>query len=510
MTITEHLTIEQHSEPAPPALSVVDPRPVNLRVRLTVFDLVAIVLAWVPVMFLGDVHQRSVLDGLFLTTVAVTLGMWLLHMNELYLARVSSVRSIELSRLLRVTGLEIGGMLIALRVYHTDTRVREVVMGAIVMLCMLVIARSAYRAWVSAGRRSGRFVRDVLLVGTNNEAAELAQLLEEHPETGFRIAGVVGDRLEAMSHQYLIDRWKGEAADAPAILWGTDVNGVVIVVGALETEELNELVRELQARKVHMHLSNGVRGINYRRLRAAPIAHEPLFYVEQPELRRHQQVAKRFMDLLVTCLTLVPALPIMAIIAAAIWFGDRGPILFKQVRVGKDGKEFKVWKFRTMVVDAEARLRELQATNERSGPLFKMEHDPRITRVGRLLRETSLDELPQLFNVLRGEMSLVGPRPALPAEVAQFDQRLLERTKVLPGITGLWQSEARDNPSFHAYRRLDLFYVDNWSLALDLVIVLATVEQVLTKALRSLRPRRSAATADVEQPHSLAPAKHAA
>ena len=146
----------------------------------------------------------------------------------------------------------------------------------------------------------------MLLVGTNKEAAQLAELLRDHPETGFRIVGVVGDRLEALGHD-LIDLWKGEAADAPAILRGTPVSGVVVVVGALETEELNELVRELQARKIHMHLSNGVRGINYRRLRAAPIAHEPLFYVEQPELRRRQRVAKRVMDLAIAGVMMVVA-----------------------------------------------------------------------------------------------------------------------------------------------------------------------------------------------------------
>jgi lipopolysaccharide/colanic/teichoic acid biosynthesis glycosyltransferase len=186
------------------------------------------------------------------------------------------------------------------------------------------------------------------------------------------------------------------------------------------------------------------------------------------------------------------------VIALMIKLSDKGPVFFKQVRVGLNGEEFKVLKFRTMVVDAEAKLLELQQTNERSGPLFKMDRDPRITRVGRLLRETSLDELPQLFNVFKGEMSLVGPRPALPSEVAQFDQRLLERTKVPPGITGLWQSEARDNPSFTAYRRLDLFYVDNWSVTLDLVILLATAEQVLAKGLRSLRGSRSSAAQEAK------------
>ena len=487
MTITEHPQLSQHDDSDGPVLSVVPaPASVNLRLRLFIFDMAALVLAWLPIFFAGDRHGRTTLQSSVLAAAAITLGMWLLHMNELYLARVSAVRPIELSRLLRVAGLEIGGMLVVLRLYHTDTRIREVVFGSILMLVFLVIARSGYRAWVSAGRRSGRFVRDVLLVGTNKEAAQLAELLKDHPETGFRIVGVVGDRLEALGHD-LIDLWKGEAADAPAILRGTPVSGVVVVVGALETEELNELVRELQARKIHMHLSNGVRGINYRRLRAAPIAHEPLFYVEQPELRRRQRVAKRVMDLAIASVMMVVALPLMGIIALMIKLSDKGPVFFKQIRVGLNGEEFKVLKFRTMVVDAEAKLLELQQTNERSGPLFKMDRDPRITRVGRLLRETSLDELPQLFNVFKGEMSLVGPRPALPSEVAQFDQRLLERTKVPPGITGLWQSEARDNPSFTAYRRLDLFYVDNWSVTLDLVILLATAEQVLAKGLRSLR-----------------------
>jgi lipopolysaccharide/colanic/teichoic acid biosynthesis glycosyltransferase len=132
-------------------------------------------------------------------------------------------------------------------------------------------------------------------------------------------------------------------------------------------------------------------------------------------------------------------------------------------------------------------LADLVGENQRNGPLFKLAHDPRVTRVGRILRATSIDELPQLVNVVRGEMSLVGPRPALASEVAQFDVELLERSSVLPGITGLWQVEARDNPSFHTYRRLDLFYVDNWSVAMDLTILVATLGVVIKQGLRSLR-----------------------
>jgi lipopolysaccharide/colanic/teichoic acid biosynthesis glycosyltransferase len=178
---------------------------------------------------------------------------------------------------------------------------------------------------------------------------------------------------------------------------------------------------------------------------------------------------------------------VLAVSAILIKVRDRGPVFFRQTRVGRDGEPFTVLKLRTMCVDAEARLAEVRALNERHGPLFKMEHDPRVTPVGRILRATSVDELPQLFNVLSGRMSLVGPRPALPDEVAAFDDELLGRLQVRPGITGLWQVEARDNPSFDSYRRLDLFYVDNWSLLLDIVVLIDTVPAVVERGLQVLR-----------------------
>ncbi|MEY2404120.1 MAG: hypothetical protein QOD38_1671, partial [Acidimicrobiaceae bacterium] len=165
---------------------------------------------------------------------------------------------------------------------------------------------------------------------------------------------------------------------------------------------------------------------------------------------------------------------------------DRGPVFFRQTRVGRNGKEIIVHKLRTMTVDAEARREEIQHLNERVGPLFKTEADPRVTRVGAFLRSTSLDEIPQLLDVLRGDMSLVGPRPALPDEVAEFDDELLGRLRVRPGVTGLWQVEARDKPSFDAYRRLDLFYVENWSLLLDLAIVIDTLPAVADRGLRTI------------------------
>ena len=165
----------------------------------------------------------------------------------------------------------------------------------------------------------------------------------------------------------------------------------------------------------------------------------------------------------------------------AIRLDSKGSIFFSQVRVGRDARPFRVLKLRTMVVDAEQQLATLLDKNEADGPLFKIKHDPRITRVGRILRKTSIDELPQLWNVVRGDMSLVGPRPALPHETEAWDSLLIQRLRVKPGITGMWQVQGRSNASFDDYTRLDLYYVDNWSLLIDLAILSKTIPVVLAQ-----------------------------
>jgi lipopolysaccharide/colanic/teichoic acid biosynthesis glycosyltransferase len=223
------------------------------------------------------------------------------------------------------------------------------------------------------------------------------------------------------------------------------------------------------------------------------MAHEPLFYLEPVSLARWQVVTKRALDLVLSGIGLLFAAPVLAACALAIKLTDKGPVFFSQQRVGQDGKPFTILKLRTMVVDAEERLADLVEKNQRDGVLFKLSDDPRVTKIGKLLRATSLDELPQLINVVRGDMSLVGPRPALPIEVAQFDEELLARQRVRPGITGLWQVEARDSASFQAYQRLDLFYVENWSVSLDLAILLSTVQTVGARGIRAFRKRTAPA-----------------
>lgn len=211
--------------------------------------------------------------------------------------------------------------------------------------------------------------------------------------------------------------------------------------------------------------------------------------VTVPRRPRWQRAAKRTIDVVVAAVGLVLSAPVLALSALAIVLHDRGPVIYRQVRVGRHGVPFTMLKLRTMVVGAEDLVVDLRSVSQREGPLFKLARDPRVTRVGRVLRLSSIDELPQLVNVLRGEMSVVGPRPALPTEVALFEPALLARHEVRPGITGLWQVQARDHRSFALYQELDLRYVERWSIALDASVIVLTIGAALRRIVRALPGR---------------------
>lgn len=469
----------------------------RLKTLLMGGDAIALLAAWTIVVSGWSGGFRPWWVTALLPWAMAAIGVWIQHAHSLYLARICNIRLVELSRVMRSAVLIGVAGLAASRVLKITLLGTEVIVGTLLTLLFLIVSRSIYRAWLGSARKAGRYTRDVVLVGTNTEAARLNALLNDHPDTGLRVVGVVGDRIAAVSNG-LGSLWCGPAETAGEVMVGKGANGVIIAAGALATDELNECIRDLQARQAHVHLSSGVQGVDYRRLLPAPLAHEPLLYLEPTDLSHWQLAIKRAQDIAVSGVLLLVASPILILTALAVWLGDRGPVLFKQTRVGKDGRLFKVYKFRSMVVDAEAKLKALEAANERTGPLFKMDRDPRVTRIGHFLRSSSIDELPQLLNVLRGDMSLVGPRPALPSEVARFDDALLNRSKVKPGITGLWQVEARDNPAFSAYRRLDLFYVENWSVTLDLIILLATAEQVVARLVHILRRNKKDTETKVE------------
>jgi exopolysaccharide biosynthesis polyprenyl glycosylphosphotransferase len=440
-----------------------------------------------------DGASGAALTALLVTIVtAIGVAMLAIASQGLYRSRTCAVRAVETVRLGRAVAVATGVALLAAHAMDLSIGLGAAVAAVAVTWFLLSASRGLYGAWLRKLRVQGRFCRHVVVVGTGDEGHELFKLVEQHPELGIRVSGVVGPRHSLAQWDGEVE-WLGEVTDADIAVQAAGANGVIIAVSDINADELNQLTRGLLRDGVHVQLSSGLRGIAGRRLRSVPLAHEPLFYLEPVSLSLWQLRVKRALDLVIASIILLVSLPVLAVAAIAVKLGDGGSVLFRQTRVGQDGAPFSLMKLRTMVPDAEERLVDLTFANEREGgPLFKLTQDPRRTRVGRFLERTSLDELPQLINVLRGDMSLVGPRPALPHEVAQFDEELLGRQRVLPGITGLWQVEGRENPMFDVYRRLDLFYVENWSVGFDLAILMATFQSVLTRLLwRSASPELS-------------------
>lgn len=435
-----------------------------------------------PLLLIAEIGPRTwyqtIGEGLLVTLI----GLWSIRFNGLWTSQVMSVRSIEVSRICRALVILSGVVLVLDRKSSTSIRAANIVVAVALGLVVLVLWRSAYRAYLNAERRRGRFTSRVIVVGTGRQARELRSLFDMHPELGLRLTAVVGSKSDA-GVAGLGHLWAGTYLDARNVLADTDAEMVFLCAAELDSSLVNVLTRDEHARGRTLYVDPGLAGLDHRRMHATAIGHQPLLEMSWTELSGLQLLTKRIFDTLAAAVVLLLAAPVLAVVAILIKLEDRGPIIFRQQRVGRDGQLFEMLKFRTMVVDAEALLATLQQTNERNGPLFKMERDPRITRIGRFLRATSLDELPQLLNVLNGTMSLVGPRPALQSEVAAFPAELNARHDVRPGITGLWQVEARDNPSFDAYLRLDLFYVQNWSLSLDMVLLLGTVEQIVFRPL---------------------------
>jgi exopolysaccharide biosynthesis polyprenyl glycosylphosphotransferase len=456
----------------------------TLGARLRLIDTAALLFAWATAeLIFPSAHGFDLLVTL---AGSIAVSIFFMMRFGLYDSTAVSTRSIEISRIARVcTGALVLAALIHLSLLENEPWELLAAAGAI-MFFALVIGRSVFDSWLRDQRLQGRHCRSEIIVGDGDAAAELCEILGDHPELGHRVLGYIGDPTDTAMRGAEIP-WLGWYDDVERALRISGATGAVVIVGSkMGPVAERRVIEKLRASNVRVRLSLGVLGIASRYFQAAPIAHEALFSLAHWAPSRSQRVCKRAIDLVAGAVLLILTMPVMFVCALAIKLTSPGPILFRQTRIGLQGVPFTVLKLRTMRVDAEQARAELENENLRDGPLFKMRDDPRVTRVGRLLRITSLDELPQLFNVLRGQMSLVGPRPALPEEVAQFDDELLDRLQVKPGITGLWQVDGRDNPAFRLYRRLDRFYALNWSVALDLVILVLTAQQVGARMLRMM------------------------
>jgi exopolysaccharide biosynthesis polyprenyl glycosylphosphotransferase len=356
-----------------------------------------------------------------------------------------------------------------------------VVLALPLALALCLVGRYAARKRLHVLRRRGACLHDVIAVGGEHSVLDLVTRLRLEQHSGMRVVGAClaageGHQLRLLGVPVLggldevvsaVDRF---GADTVAVTSCADI----------DPARLRRLAWELEGTDTDLVVSPGLMEVAGPRLHIRPVPGLPLLHVEEPEFSGARRLVKGAVDQVIAGISLLLLAPLLLAIAAGIRLTCRGPVIFRQTRIGKDGREFTMLKFRTMVVDAEARKADLARHNERAeGLLFKIRQDPRVTPVGRVLRKVSLDELPQLVNVLFGHMSLVGPRPPLPEEVALYEADARRRLLVKPGLTGLWQVSGRSDLTWEEAVRLDLRYVENWSLTLDLMILWKTGGAIL-------------------------------
>jgi exopolysaccharide biosynthesis polyprenyl glycosylphosphotransferase len=416
---------------------------------------------------------------------ALSIPLWpvLYAQQGLYQARHLSRRIEELRRLVNATLM---GMVVlaGISVILQDALSRGWLLAAgLSVVTLMAVEREVVRQVVRHRRAEGKLGRRVVLVGDNSEADELVTMLQQSRELGYHVVGRVSDEApsgaDVLTPSHRLP-YLGATEDILQVVRAVDASSVVVATTGISLDGANRLVRDLTREGIYVELSSAMRDIATRRVTLRPLGRYPVMCVE-PVTNTWRSVAKRAFDIAAASLALLVVSPILLLAALAIRLSSGRGVLFTQTRVGRNGTPFTVYKLRTMVHGAESMLPELMERNEAAGPMFKMADDPRVTRVGKFLRKTSIDELPQLFNVARGDMSLVGPRPALPHEAIQWNDDLRERLRVKPGMTGNWQVNGRFTASMEDYQRLDLYYVDNWSLVTDLVILAKTVPAVLRR-----------------------------
>ena len=347
---------------------------------------------------------------------------------------------------------------------------------------VLVASRLLLRFWLTRLRRRGRNLRHVLIVGTNKRAIRFARILESKPDLGYAVLGFADEPWSGLEHaQSFGYSIVSDARYLDDFLRHTVVDEVVIALPMKSKyQQIHHIVKTCERQGIVVRLASGMFDLKTARTKAEHFEDETVVSVYTGGMDGWPVVLKQVVDIVFAATLLVVLSPLLIAAAIAVKVTSSGPVLFVQERVGISKRRFQLYKFRTMVVDAERRMAELEKFNEARGPVFKLKHDPRVTGVGRFLRKTSIDELPQLLNVVLGDMSLVGPRPLPVRDYNGFDEDWHRRRfSVRPGITCLWQVNGRSNIQFDEWMKLDMEYIDKWSLWLDLKILFKTVPAVL-------------------------------
>lgn len=467
-----------------------------MRRRLAVSDF-SVVLTTV---FAAQVLRFGLDDGapgydpvsyIFLAAILAIAWLVALHVMQSRVPAVLGIGSEEYRRVTTATLSIFGLLAIIAMLLKIDVARGYIAIALPLGLFGLVFSRRLWRLWLVRKRRVGQYCDRTLLIGHRAEVAFVADQIQRRPAAGYKICGAILDENRSASDGPPIPIKTSSGGEVEIVGPLTDVVGTVlgmqatavIVAGNVSNNRhfLKSLGWELEKTRASLVLASRLTDIAGPRIHWRPIDGLPLMSVELPQYSGAKHSLKRFIDILLSGAGLIALSPLFLLVACLVKREDGGPVFFRQARVGVLGDEFVMHKFRSMSVDADSRIAELSSLNEGQGQLFKIRNDPRVTRIGAFLRKYSIDELPQLWDVLRGKMSIVGPRPPLPREVAEYEVHIHRRLNVRPGITGLWQVSGRSDLSWEESVRLDLYYVENWSPAGDMAIMFKTVRAVIAK-----------------------------
>ncbi|WP_235916143.1 sugar transferase [Antrihabitans cavernicola] len=463
-------------------------------IRLQVSDTLVVIsaVALAQMLRFGKIDYDGEVDwalspGIGYTTISVAIA--LLWLGSLALARSRSRGIIgsgpeEYRRITSATMRLFGLIAIVSLLFQVDVARGYLAIALPVGYFGLMLSRQAWRKYAVHMRQQGEYQTTVLVVGARNAARAMTASFARDRNAGYRVVGVCtpGGTADADKNLAVAGDEVPIVGDEHSILEAVQLTGAdTVVVTATEQlghQRIRDLVWQLEPLDVDLVVTPGIVDIAGQRLEIRPVADMPLVHIDKPQYDRAMSFGKHAFDVCFAAVALLLIAPVMIWAALAVRMTSRGPVFYRSERMGIDGKPFKMIKFRSMYEDADRHLDALVRQNQGAGLLFKMRNDPRVTPVGRILRKYSLDELPQFLNVLRGEMSVVGPRPPLRREVDAYDGVVRRRLLVKPGVTGLWQVSGRSDLSWDESVRLDLYYVENWSMLQDLLIIKKTLNAV--------------------------------
>jgi exopolysaccharide biosynthesis polyprenyl glycosylphosphotransferase len=397
--------------------------------------------------------------------------------------RVVGVGTTEYRRIVNASSTTFGLLAIVFLVAGADSSRWFFVVALPLGLLGLVANRWMWRRWLMSQRLYGRALSRVLVVGRLVEVENVARQIDLKVGAAYRVVGAVVQSEDADARPRFLRNMhiSTNMDEVPDLAKSLGVDGVIIAgqpdVGA---DYIQDLAWKLEGSSAELILATSLANVAGPRIHFRPVDGLPLIHVEIPQFDGGKHLVKRLMDVALSGIALIVLSPVFLVIAVLIRLSDDGgTVFFSQDRVGRSGTTFKMYKFRSMVVDAQERLADLAELNESDGLLFKIKNDPRVTKLGRVLRKYSLDELPQLWNVLVGDMSIVGPRPPLPSEVLGYDDHVHRRLYIKPGLTGMWQVNGRSALTWDESVRFDLYYVENWSVIGDLVLMWRTIRVLI-------------------------------